>query len=159
MYLKVQGAVTRFHYWAGFIALAVGLGIAGQVMAQAKLSDEDAALVKGATADVASPAHLAGIHTNKFKFDCKVCHSDNPIPNDTASKVNASCVSCHGGYDKMEEITKKKARNPDINVHGSHLGPEIGCTTCHQGHKESKAYCLHCHTNFDLPIPGSAAKK
>ncbi|MDR0769953.1 MAG: cytochrome c3 family protein [Burkholderiales bacterium] len=133
--------------------------MAGQAMAQATLAAEDAELVKKATTDVANPAHLAGIHANKLKLDCKACHRDNPIPNDTASKVNASCVTCHGGYDKMAETSKKKAQNPDINVHGSHLGPEIGCTTCHQGHKESKAYCLYCHTNFDLPISGGAAKK
>ncbi len=159
MYSKARGLAARSLHWAGLIALAAGLGMAGQAMAQAKLDAGDAELVKKATADVANQAHLAGIHANKLKLDCKACHGDNPVPNDTASKVNASCVSCHGGYDKMAEISKKKGNNPDINVHDSHLGPEIGCTTCHQGHEESKAYCLYCHTNFDLPIPGGAAKK
>ncbi|MCL2309417.1 MAG: cytochrome c3 family protein [Proteobacteria bacterium] len=138
---------------------AAGSGAMAQAAGQTKLSAEDAELVKKATADVAMPTHLAGIHVNKLKLDCKACHRDNPVPDDTASKVNASCITCHGGYDKMAEVSKKKGKNPDINAHGSHLGPEIGCTTCHQGHKESKTYCLYCHTNFDLPIPGGTAKK
>jgi hypothetical protein len=24
-------------------------------------------------------------------------------------------------------------------------------------HNESKAYCLNCHTNFNMPIPGGIA--
>ncbi|MDR0247684.1 MAG: cytochrome c3 family protein [Burkholderiales bacterium] len=163
MIFKVRGMATRSRHWIGLIALAAGLGMGlgmmGQAVAQAKLDAEDAELIRKATADVATPAHLAGIHVNKLKLDCKACHRDNPIPNDTASKVNASCATCHGDYNKMSEVSKKKGKNPNINVHGSHLGPEIGCTTCHQGHKESKTYCLYCHTNFDLPIPGGAVKE
>jgi fumarate reductase flavoprotein subunit len=46
---------------------------------------------------------------------------------------------------------------PWLNPHASHLG-NIPCSSCHMGHQESKAYCLNCHKNFDMPIPGGAAK-
>ncbi|MCL2871738.1 MAG: cytochrome c3 family protein [Betaproteobacteria bacterium] len=158
MYSKMQKVTRRF----GILALAAVLAlVAGWSLAatQTKPDAVDTELIKKATTDVATQTHLAGIHVNKLKLNCQACHRDNPIPDDTASKVNASCVMCHGGYDKMAEVSKKKSKNPDINVHASHLGPEIGCTTCHQGHQESKAYCLYCHTSFDLPIPGGADTK
>jgi len=160
MCFKVKEVTGRFGILTLAAVLALG-SMAGWSLAAEQAAKPDAVdseLIKKATADAATQAHLAGIHVNKLKLNCQACHRDNPIPDDTASKVNASCVMCHGGYDKMADLTKKKSKNPDINVHGSHLGPEIGCTTCHQGHQESKAYCLYCHTNFDLPIPGGADK-
>jgi hypothetical protein len=141
------------------MALAMGLSMTGQAAAEMKLSAEDAELLRKAAADAAAPVHLAGIHASELGLDCMACHRDNPVPDDTASQANASSVACHGGYDKMAAFSKKKSKNAGINVHDSHLGLEIGCTACHQGHKESKAYCLYCHTNFDLPIPGGVDKK
>ena len=59
-------------------------------------------------------------------------------------------VSRHGraGGGEGEEQA-----NPHIDPHKSHLG-EIACTACHQGHQASKVYCLGCHTNFAMTIPG-----
>lgn len=95
---------------------------------------------------------LAAAHGKK-NLSCGACHEKQLIPNDNETVVNKQCVSCHGGYDKMAEVSKAKLANPEINPHGSHLGPQIACTVCHQGHVESKSYCLNCHTNFKMPIP------
>lgn len=113
-------------------------------------------LIKKATADVKNNNHLAGIHDKALGTKCADCHGKSMIPEDNAVTINENCVSCHGDYTELAAITAKKAKNPDINVHNSHLGPEISCTTCHQGHKESVTYCTNCHTNFDLPIPGGS---
>lgn len=113
-------------------------------------------LIRNATADVKKNNHLAGIHNKQFETSCADCHGKTMIPKDNAVEINQNCVACHGDYPELAEITAKKAKNPDINVHNSHLGPEISCTTCHQGHKESVTYCVNCHTNFDLPIPGGS---
>jgi len=59
----------------------------------------------------------------------------------------------------MAAESAKKLANKALNAHGSHLGPEIACTSCHQGHQESKAYCLNCHTNFAMPMPGNPARR
>ena len=164
MYSKTLQGRMRFRRWLGIIVFTAGLAVGcgtpmERAMTPATPDAGDAALIRQATQDVTTPTHLAGIHVSKQKLNCQDCHGDNPIPDDTASKVNASCITCHGGYSEMAAISKKKSKNPEINVHASHLGPEVACTTCHQGHKESRVYCLSCHTNFDLPIPGGAAKK
>lgn len=96
---------------------------------------------------------LAAIHGTKQNLSCGACHGKQLIPDDNETVINKQCVSCHGGYDKMAALSKAKLANANINPHGSHLGPQIACTVCHQGHVESKPYCLNCHTNFKMPIP------
>lgn len=114
------------------------------------LNAEDAALVKKSEEDVKNNLNLGGIHA-RMGLDCTACHGNqSQIPDDRASVENATCVACHGNFDAMDAKTEEGA----IHVHGSHLGPEIECTACHQGHQPSEAYCTNCHTNFDLPIPG-----
>jgi hypothetical protein len=99
---------------------------------------------------------LAAMHRQKVQLGCDGCHRDQALPDDNEAVINGQCVSCHGGYDQLAAVTKAKARNPNINVHASHLGPEIACTVCHQAHRASQAYCVNCHTNFQMPIPGAA---
>lgn len=106
-----------------------------------------------AVASAASSKGLAAVHGNKLDLSCGACHGKQLIPDDNETVVNKQCVACHGGYDKLAVLTKAKLKNPDINPHGSHLGTQIACTVCHQGHVESKAYCLNCHTNFTMPMP------
>ena len=101
---------------------------------------------------------LAATHGTKANLLCGACHQQQLIPDDNETVLNKQCVACHGGYDKLAALTKTKVKNPNINPHGSHLGPEIACTVCHQGHQESKPYCLNCHTNFEMPIPGGVVK-
>ena len=100
---------------------------------------------------------LAGTHGTKAGLSCDACHQKQLAPDDNESVLNAQCVACHGSYDTLGALTKAKLKNPDINPHASHLGPEIACTVCHHGHEASKAYCLNCHTNFAMAIPGAAA--
>jgi hypothetical protein len=110
--------------------------------------------VRKSMATWASSPYLAATHGSKLNLSCGACHQKQLIPDDNETVVNKQCVACHGSYASLAAVTKAKLKNPDVNPHGSHLGPEIACTVCHQGHQESKPYCLNCHTNFDMPIPG-----
>lgn len=83
---------------------------------------------------------------------CAGCHGkDLPKTNDTIE--NSRCLSCHG---PMEQLAKKSepADFKDRNPHKSHLG-DISCTVCHVAHEVSKVYCLDCHRNFNIKIPGA----
>ncbi|MDR1529489.1 MAG: cytochrome c3 family protein [Burkholderiales bacterium] len=160
MCCKTLKTIKRGLFGACLIFAAMGL-VFSSVSAKEPQSSEDTGLILKSTIDTANPAHLAGIHKGNLKLDCKACHGESLIPDDNATKVNESCTVCHGGFAKMATETQKTAKNPNINVHGSHLGQgqEIGCTVCHRGHEPSQAYCVHCHTNFELPIAGGAAKQ
>ena len=102
-----------------------------------------------------APQGVAGLHRGSKGMQCEKCHGNTVAPDDNQTVENRECVTCHEGYPPMAELSAKKLTNKAINAHGSHLGPEINCTTCHQGHQESKAYCLNCHTNFSMPMPGN----
>jgi hypothetical protein len=114
-----------------------------------------------------APEGIAGLHRGSKGLACQKCHAVSTAngasgavgaitaPDDNQTVENRECVACHEGYPVMAELTAKKLTNKAINPHASHLGPEIACTSCHQGHQESKAYCLNCHTNFSMPMPGN----
>jgi len=121
------------------------------------LDVDDYERLRKAMASWANSPFLASTHGSKLNLSCGACHQKQLIPDDNEVVINKQCASCHGDYDKMAAISKAKLKNPNINPHGSHLGPEIACTACHQGHRESKPYCINCHTNFVMPIPGGAA--
>ncbi|MEG0822842.1 MAG: cytochrome c3 family protein [Burkholderiaceae bacterium] len=122
-----------------------------------------AAKAKPPTAEQKAPANadlgLAAIHREKFGMECQTCHGGTAAPDDNETVENKACVSCHGDYAKLGPATRAKLKNQEINPHASHLGPEIACTVCHQGHQESKAFCSNCHTNFVMPMPGNPAKR
>ena len=84
--------------------------------------------------------------------DCAGCHEVEK-PAEGAEVENDRCLGCHG---RIEDLVAKTApeKFPDRNPHQSHLGA-IGCTVCHHGHMASEVYCLGCHKNFDMKIPGS----
>jgi hypothetical protein len=115
-------------------------------------------MLRKAMATWAKSPWLAARHGSKENLSCGACHQKQLIPDDNETVINRHCVRCHGNYNELAPATKAKLKNPEINPHGSHLGPEIACTVCHQGHRESKPYCLNCHTNFEMPIPGGAEK-
>lgn len=100
---------------------------------------------------------VAGLHRSKRGLQCEKCHAEKVAvaPDDNQTVENRECVACHENYDALGAQTAKKLSNKAINPHASHLGAEIACTSCHQGHQESKAYCLNCHTNFTMPMPGN----
>jgi Cytochrome c3 len=150
---KVNLDCTTCHtYTAG-----KGFGIIGRKGNLATFEDEQYERVRKAMASWSSSPWLAATHGNK-NISCGSCHQKQLIPGDNETVLNKQCVTCHGGYTKLASVTKAKLKNPNINPHASHLGPEIACTVCHQGHQESKVYCLNCHTNFNMPIPGGADK-
>jgi fumarate reductase flavoprotein subunit len=94
---------------------------------------------------------LADLH-EAAGITCQECHetADNIIVDDKESKVNATCITCHGDLKELAKLSDK-----DINPHASHLG-NINCSTCHKGHEKSEAYCLKCHS-FTMPISASDA--
>jgi nitrate/TMAO reductase-like tetraheme cytochrome c subunit len=116
-------------------------------------SADEIAAIKRATEDTVHSHHLANIHIQKG-LSCQTCHGNDLIPDANASAVNAQCGTCHGG---LEQVAQTHKGPPWLNPHASHLG-NIPCSSCHMGHQESKAYCLNCHKNFNMPIPGGAAK-
>lgn len=106
-----------------------------------------------------APQGVAGLHRgNSGALNCGKCHGSSVAPDDNQRVENKECVACHGDYAELAVETAKKLTNKALNPHASHLGPEIACTSCHLGHQESKAYCLNCHTNFTMPMPGNAAR-
>lgn len=138
-------------------AAGKGFGVVGRKGNLATLDDEQYDRVRKAMESWTSSPWLAATHGSK-NISCGACHQKQLIPDDNETVLNKQCVACHGGYTKLASLTKAKLKNPNINPHASHLGPEIACTVCHQGHQESKPYCLNCHTNFNMPIPGSVDK-
>lgn len=132
--------------------------VAGAKKALGQMAPEHFELLKTAALSWAEGPNLASAHGNKKQLSCGACHGTQLIPDDNETVINQSCVDCHGGYDKMAATTRPKLRNAEINPHASHLGAEIACTVCHQGHSESKAYCSNCHTNFVMPMPDGLAK-
>ena len=98
---------------------------------------------------------VASLHRSRRGRQCETCHGDTVAPDDNQTVENRECVSCHEGYPAVAALSAKKLSNAALNAHASHLGPEVACTACHQGHQESKAYCEHCHTNFSMPMPGN----
>lgn len=72
----------------------------------------------------------AGVHC----FNCH--HEEKP----TKKATSDSCMTCHGDYPAMKEVTRHLPANP----HASHLG-EIACTECHRQHQPPVVKCLECH--------------
>ena len=137
--------------------LAVLLGSCAQPAAQSDRDPGQQERVRRATATWNDSSFLAATHNKRAQVGCQGCHQDQAVPDDNEAVVNGQCVACHGSYDRLGPLTKAKAANPNINVHASHLGAEIACTVCHQAHRPSQAYCVHCHTNFKMPIPGAGS--
>ncbi len=92
-------------------------------------------------------SYLAGYHQNKMGASCSTCHPTDKVT-DSEREIDVSCQSCHGSYKSLGE--KDTQRGKPISAHKGHLSIS-SCTTCHQGHQESFAYCNNCHI-FDMPM-------
>lgn len=79
---------------------------------------------------------LADRHV-KAGLTCESCHGKE-APGDVPMD---KCLSCHGSYQELAKQTAGKQRNP----HDSHY-PDLECTTCHHGHRESEDFCATCHS-------------
>ena len=114
---------------------------------------DEKSMIKRAMDDFVHSRNLANIHAQKG-MTCSTCHGNDLIPDANATGPNAQCGTCHGTMEKIAQAFKGPSY---LNPHASHLG-NIPCSSCHAAHQESKAYCLNCHTNFDMPIQGGAGK-
>lgn len=86
-------------------------------------------------------AAIKGKHASEG-LQCADCHkTDKPA---AAAGVEV-CLECHGGYDKVAELTRALHGNP----HDSHLG-KMQCLKCHRVHAPSEILCLECHSDFDF---------
>ncbi len=142
-------ACTTCHQWRSGRRFVVP-GFGGKTSVVSTEADLD--LVTQAAHNWATVPNLANIH-GKMNFFCASCHREDLIPDANATAINAQCIACHGGLEKVASSFKGPSY---LNPHASHLG-NIPCTSCHFAHQTSKAYCLNCHQNFNMPIPGGVA--
>ena len=125
-------------------------GLIGQSISWGAPKDEDMAIMKEAFASWVNSSYTDHLHAQAM-VDCAGCHGkEAPLPDTTVE--NSRCLACHGPQDQL--ATRSRPQDfPKRNPHDSHLG-EIACTECHHAHAESKVYCLDCHRNFVIKIPG-----
>lgn len=97
--------------------------------------------------------YLAGFHSQKVNASCNTCHPSGTV-SDSEREIDKNCQSCHGSYLQMGE--KDKSNGLAISAHQGHLSIN-SCTTCHQGHTASFAYCNNCHI-FNMPMKFGRAK-
>ncbi len=88
------------------------------------------------------------------RVNCAGCHGKG-TPQLDSTVENPRCLECHGTMEKLAKNSEPKDF-PDRNPHKSHLG-DIACTVCHKEHGTSIVYCLDCHRNFNMKIPGGEA--
>jgi hypothetical protein len=145
---QLQGECAACHsYVAG-----KSFGLTGQSFSWGAPKDADMAAMKKAFASWTKSDNLDHLHA-KAKVDCAGCHGKQaPLAESTVE--NNRCLVCHGPMAALVAKTKSK-EDPARNPHESHLG-EAPCAVCHHAHTESRSYCLDCHKNFDMPMPGGA---
>jgi len=130
-------------------------GLIGQSISWGAPKDEDMAVIKEMFASWLNSSYTDHLHA-KAMIDCAGCHGKEAPLLDTTVE-NSRCLACHGPQDQLAARSTPKDF-PKRNPHDSHLG-DIACTVSHHAHAESKAYCLDCHRNFAMKIPGAGAKQ
>ena len=130
-------------------------GLIGQSISWGAPKDEDMAIIKEVFASWVNSSYTDHLHAEAM-IDCAGCHGKEAPLLDTTVE-NSRCLACHGPQDQLAARSKPKDF-PKRNPHDSHLG-EIACTVCHHAHAESKVYCLDCHRNFAMRIPGAGSKQ
>jgi hypothetical protein len=126
-------------------------GLIGQSFSWGAPKDEDMAVMKEVFASWMNSSNTDHLHA-KAMIDCAGCHGKEAPTLDTTVE-NSRCLACHGPQAQLAAKSKPKDF-PKRNPHDSHLG-DIACTVCHHAHAESRTYCLDCHRNFAMPIPGA----
>ncbi|MCX7965147.1 MAG: cytochrome c3 family protein [Syntrophorhabdaceae bacterium] len=125
-------------------------GISGYKGFLGKLSKEDLEKIKDIFVSWSGSKNTDAIH-GKANILCSGCHEKN-LPSTGDTVENDRCLICHGPLDALKKRSEPKDF-PDRNPHNSHLG-DIACTVCHKAHSISTVYCLGCHGNFKMKIPG-----
>ena len=125
-------------------------GLAGKNESWGKPTEEDLVLMKEIFSSWAGSKYMDNLHA-KSGIACSNCHGKSlPKAGDTVE--NGRCLDCHGPMEKLVQKTELKDTNR--NPHRSHLD-NLDCIICHKGHSASVVYCLSCHKNFDMKIPGA----
>jgi hypothetical protein len=122
----------------------------GQKQSIGAPSRSDMTVLKNISSSWSDSPYLDSLHGRK-NVTCRSCHGKR-LPESEDTVDNERCLKCHGPLEKLVAQTAPKDF-PDRNPHKSHLG-EIGCAVCHHGHGASSVYCLNCHGNFKMKIPG-----
>lgn len=127
-------------------------GLIGQSFSWGAPKDADLAAMKKTFASWLNSGNMDHLHA-KAMVDCAGCHGKQaPLAGSTVE--NGRCIACHGSQAALAVKSKPK-EFPDRNPHDSHMG-DLACTVCHHAHTESRAYCLECHRDFQMSIPGGA---
>lgn len=90
--------------------------------------------------------YLAGAHM-KMAGSCATCHPSDKVT-DAQYEIDRQCQTCHGSYAALGQ--KDAQAGKAISPHHGHLAID-SCTTCHNGHEPSFAYCNNCHI-FKMPM-------
>jgi hypothetical protein len=138
---------TVCHAWVP----GKSFGLTGVKGSMGKLTREEMEALGKSFASWTHSGYTDNLHA-KGGIVCAGCHGKD-LPKPDAAVENGRCLACHG---PEEELVKKSASAdfPDRNPHKSHLA-QINCTVCHAAHGPSKVYCLDCHKNFNMKIPGA----
>ena len=81
--------------------------------------------------------YLAGYHYQLTK-SCSSCHESDKV-SDSQTEIDKKCQSCHGSYESLGQKDQKAGL--EISAHKGRLSID-SCTTCHNGHVGSFAYCI-----------------
>jgi hypothetical protein len=125
-------------------------GLIGKKESWGAIRREDFDLLKEIFSSWAGSEYMDNLHA-MAGTTCGNCHGKDLLTLDT--KVdNGRCLECHGPMEKLVQKTESKDTNR--NPHKSHLD-NLDCTICHKAHSASVVYCLTCHKNFSMKIPGA----
>jgi hypothetical protein len=137
---------TECHTWSP----GKSLGLPKQTVSFGKVSKDQMDLFKQIFSSWSGSRYMDALHAS-MNITCAGCHGDT-LPDSGDTVENDRCLGCHGSIADLAAKTTPKD-TPARNPHKSHLR-EIACTVCHHGHRVSEVYCLGCHTNFIMKIPG-----
>ncbi|MBU1564517.1 MAG: cytochrome c3 family protein [Proteobacteria bacterium] len=138
------------HSWSA----GRSFGLLGTAETWGTPTQEDLDFLREIFSSWATSEYMDNKHA-KASVSCANCHGPE-LPAFDATLENEKCLQCHGPMDILAQKTEP-AEFKDRNPHKSHLG-EIHCTVCHKAHSESNVYCLGCHLQFKMSLPGGGKK-
>ena len=80
-------------------------------------------------------------------FECKNCHKESD-QKEYKKLTTSECLSCHNSYEKLALQTGHLGY--DDNVHKSPHYPNMDCDLCHSTHKQSRNFCVMCHSQDSM---------
>jgi hypothetical protein len=146
---QVKTECPLCHTWAP----GKRFGLPGQKISWGVPSKASMDLIRKAAASWSDSSFLDAGH-GRQSLMCSTCHGKS-LPAAGDEVENDICLGCHGPLENLASKTVQ-AESPKFNPHKSHLF-DLACTKCHAGHQESKVYCLDCHKDLRMRIPGGPA--